>query len=413
MIQIKPEIQFSVICTCGHQQGLEHQKLIWQGPHVCTKSQCRQCGKNYICDIPVGQSKLTNYIFDVSGRQLLAQNMGRSEVANSQWYSNILNQVLDDPIDQEVKIDIELFQPTKEVIILNTLDFLYGHSLLTFLNLQNLLIRKEGVGIIVIVQPFLRWMVPDDLVSEVWTVHLKMPQMKNYYPRLNERFNQELERFDKVYLSAGHVLPHPVKIEKFTKINPYDFESSNPRITYVWREDTGRLWINSKIIQKGFEYIGLKKVVLFIHYLKILSFLTLLKFKLGTGKYRVTVAGLGKFGRFPKTIEDCRVNSFALEDEIATCNVYADSLLVVGIHGSSMILPSAHAGMSITLTPAWKWGNCLEDILFREEDVRLANFQKRVLPSSLSIRELIYICSLMITGREYFIRKFIYDPCEL
>jgi len=37
-----------------------------------------------------------------------------------------------------------------------------------------------------------------------------------------------------------------------------------------------------------------------------------------------------------------------------------------------MLLPSAHAGMTVSLMPSKRWGNFAEDILFTEKDVRLA-----------------------------------------
>ncbi len=74
-----------------------------------------------------------------------------------------------------------------------------------------------------------------------------------------------------------------------------------------------------------------------------------------------------------------------------------------------MLLPSAHSGMSVSLMPSKRWGNYAEDILFNEKDVRLACFQKRIVPLNICIFDLRDIVCDMITGREYFIKKFMHS----
>jgi hypothetical protein len=74
-----------------------------------------------------------------------------------------------------------------------------------------------------------------------------------------------------------------------------------------------------------------------------------------------------------------------------------------------MLLPSAHAGMTISLMPSKRWGNFAEDILFMETDVRLAAFMRRIIPLNLCIHDISDIAEDMITGRDYFLKKFIHN----
>jgi hypothetical protein len=92
--------------------------------------------------------------------------------------------------------------------------------------------------------------------------------------------------------------------------------------------------------------------------------------------------------------------------------VYAESELVIGVHGSSMILPSAHAGMVISMMPSRRWGNFAEDLIYTESDVRLASFQRRIIPLNLFILDTVDICVDMLKGRTYFIKKFIHSHLE-
>ena len=111
----------------------------------------------------------------------------------------------------------------------------------------------------------------------------------------------------------------------------------------------------------------------------------------------------------PSFIDDKRFDSFNEDAERTLCKVYAESMLVIGVHGSSMLLPSAHAGMAISLMPSKRWGNFAEDMLFNETDVRLASYQRRIVPLNLIIFDIRDIVIDMIRGRDYFIKKFIHS----
>jgi hypothetical protein len=64
--------------------------------------------------------------------------------------------------------------------------------------------------------------------------------------------------------------------------------------------------------------------------------------------------------------------------------------------------------MTVSLMPSKRWGNFAEDILFTEKDVRLASFQRRIVPLNLSVFEIRDIIADMVRGRKPFIQKFIH-----
>jgi hypothetical protein len=312
-------------------------------------------------------------------------------------------------------MDVEILKKYDKVIILNTLDYIYGHSFLFLLNLQRIIDSAGNLGLIVILQPMLKWLLPKMGMAEVWTVRLTLEKLSNYYPDLTNKINSQLARFEKVYLSKGHVIPTNVNIdiEKFTGIKPYDFSKppSNQRITFVWREDPGRLWVKNIYLLKGFKKLGFKKILIPIQYLRVIYLFSILRKKLN-GRYTYSVAGLGRYGKMPSFIDDQRIGNFTEESERRLCKIYSESVLVMGVHGSAMLLPSAHAGMAVSLMPSKRWGNFAEDILYNETDVRLASFQRRIIPMNLCIYDLRDIFYDMISGREYFVKKFIH-PDEL
>jgi len=406
MIQIKPVLSVKDTCECGGK--FTFHELIWQGLHVCTKIVCDRCSNIEISSLPVNQSALETYSF-LPGPGIVKDVNGA--IVPENWFSSKLISIAS-PISGEVIMEVEIRERFEEVIILNTLDYVYGHSFLYLLNLQRLIESGRSYGIVLIIQPMLKWLVPAHGVAEIWTVHLGFKDFTGYHSDLSDKINNQLKRFKRVFLSQGHVIPtnRNIRIEHFSRIKPYDFSNQpvNPRITFIWREDYGRLWVRNIYLLKGFKKLGIGKILIPVHYLRVYLLFKLLRNKLGND-YRYTIAGLGRSCKWPGFIEDMRVILFNEDSEKELCRLYAESMLVVGIHGSSMLLPSAHAGMSLSLMPSKRWGNYAEDILFNENDIRLAYFQRRIVPLNMSIFDLRDIVIEMVTGRNYFIKKFIHS----
>lgn len=118
-----------------------------------------------------------------------------------------------------------------------------------------------------------------------------------------------------------------------------------------------------------------------------------------------TVAGLGTSTSFPQWIEDKRVSEYTDDLERVTCKIYSESRLVIGVHGSNMLLPSAHAGMVIDLMPVNRWGNFAQDILYQEKDNRVASFRYRFLPISTKVYLISKIAFFQIKGYQSFINQ--------
>lgn len=105
-----------------------------------------------------------------------------------------------------MELYIEKFSDSKDVVILNCIDQLYGHALLKLLNAERHLERHKNYGVVVLIQDFLRWLVPDG-VAEIWTVKLPLSRAQHFYPTLHERIEQECRRFSTV--SVSKTFSHP------------------------------------------------------------------------------------------------------------------------------------------------------------------------------------------------------------
>jgi hypothetical protein len=366
--------------------------VLWQGIHICVDAKCAHCGSNITEDLKVGPALYMPCQVDVCNNRLF------SDARVEKWFGMPLLESLRSPkSDIKIELKVEKFFVSREIIILNCIDFLYGHSILKLLNAEHHLEENAEFGLVVIVPKFLRWMVPKG-VAEIWTVDIPLSRSQHYYPALHARISDELERFEVVYVSYAHSHPKHFDITRFTGVEKHNFEVERFRITFIWRED--RPWWNNDLSLRAARKFAFMKPLLYWQNGSIRQLFSRLRRKFQQATF--TVAGLGTSTRFPAWIEDCRVGRFTDELERQTCKIYTESRLVVGVHGSNMLLPSAHAGLTLDLMPSDRWANLAQDILYQEADNRLAAFRYRFLPLVSSPALVSHIASTQLKGFSYF-----------
>ncbi|UNU26148.1 hypothetical protein [Microcoleus vaginatus] len=383
MIQIKPKIEQRSNCPyCGTE--LHAKNILWQGIHIVLDCKCAVCGSEIIDDLRVGHG-VNNYL----QVNLIKEEVFAAVAYRKEWLGKPLLNSLQNPQPDKLDIVKEIFKPCNRAIILNCIDHLYGHSLLKLLNAQRHLECNSDCGLVVIVPKFLRWMVPDE-VAEVWTVPISLKNGQTYYPSFAEFVEEETKRFDEIYVSEAHSHPSQFDITRFTRVPKHKFDEPETRITFIWRED--RLLVNSGLF-RVLKKLNQRERALPLQNLKIQQLFEKIRLQVPEAKF--AVAGLGTKTKFPAWIEDYRVDSFNKKVEKEICQVYSQSRLVIGLHGSNMLLPSAHAGMTIDLIDE-RWGNFAQDILYQEGDPRMASFRYRFLPYQTSNDTLAFIAAVML-----------------
>lgn len=398
MIKIKPELQYQSNCPLC-TGCLEPMNTLWQGMHVCIESNCVDCAAEIIEELPIGHAFSGKYQVVRKTAEMFGE--GTAKI----WDGDSLMQSLLNPNPQPVEVTKEVFQYHQRVILLNCIDFLYGHSLLKLLNAQRHLEQHGEYGLIAIVPKFLRWMVPQG-VAEIWTVNISLKRGKDYYPAFNQFVLKELERFTEVQVSEAYSHPSQFDVAQFTTVPPHDIKQRQFNVTFVWRED--RLWCHP-LLFRLLRKLNLLGLGLALQNWKIHRLMRQIKAKVPHANCVVT--GLGKRTQFSQWIEDFRVDTFDEDAERKLCKIYADSRLVVGIHGSNMLLPSGHAGMTVDLMPDERWGNFAQDILYQEVDPRLAAYRYRFLPDQMEIQKLADIISIMITKFESYQQWMTAERC--
>ncbi len=365
---------------------------------------CAQCGREFYGDLPSGQALYTPMLLEKATGVV-------HDLYGVEWFAGWLRASYAGRTDAPLPFVVhELKTVTRGVVLLNCLDTLYGHSLLKLLNAQHYLDRDE-LDLIVIVPSFLEWMVPAG-VAQAWVVELPLRCGTEWNEWLAREIRRRLEVFPQINLSLAFSHPHPrdYDIERFTRVRPFPLEewssrlAARPTVTFIWRED--RLWGESANPSGNLKRIQRKLArpsnVAGVQRVQVLA--TAEALRRSWPALDFALAGLGTPGDLPNWISDLRRTKPDAVMEKLWCEHYAASHAVVGVHGSNMLLPSAHAGSVIELIAEDRHGNFLQDILFQESDSREMFFRYRFVPQATTPEELARQLDLILRGYPEFLR---------
>jgi hypothetical protein len=266
------------------------------------------------------------------------------------------------------------------------------------------------------VPSLLAWMVPDG-VAQVWSVGLPLRRGTEWNDWLAREVRRRVEAFGAVSLS--HALSHPrldeFDIERFTRVKPFplaewDARLSRPAVTFIWRDD--RPWrdpvntTQSNRLGRLGQLIASRPRPCGEQQERVSELAEALRRDLPALDF--AVAGLvdkGARGRLPEWVKDLRHTTLDDDAERVWCERYAASHVVVGVHGSNMLLPSAHAGGVVELIGPERWGNFTQDVLFRDAaDSREMLFRYRFVDETTTPSAVAQLVNLILSKRESFRR---------
>lgn len=369
LVPIKPEVLSGQGCpVCGSDAVLV-KKVVFPGIHIMSEARCNGCNTEFLQDLPVGFAVDHAMAIDTRNGQLIKSD------PRLDWIQVPLLSGFARPVDMDIAIERIVYRIHKDVIVLNTLDFLYGHVLLKLYNAAHYLQRYPDVGLIVIVPRMFQWLVPKG-VAEAWVVDLRLGHMQGWYNGIDRFVQEQLPRYSTVQLARGYA--HPVfasiDVHAFTGVAPFPIEEFSTRpahITFVARED--RLWFAdplSKFMGRIINKLGLKKSLGRWH-VKAQDRLIRRSMRLirrSMPDVRFTVVGLAEGGGLSDLATDLRTKRMDDAVERSWAEAYAASQIVVGVHGSNMLLPTAHAAGCIEILPYDRYGNIVQDISVRRHD---------------------------------------------
>lgn len=371
LIRLTPLSGQTACPVCG--SPVKGESLLWQGIHLLRVGVCADCGKKIATDVAIDHAERFPYQLNLTDGELFGSEEARS------WLGEPLLQSLLHPETVEKPVSFTVQHKRKEIIVLNCLDYLYGHALLKLLNLPALLRAYPDQGVVVLIQPFLRWLVPKD-VAEIWEVSIPLKYGRSFFPSVHAALQERLKHYDSVQISTANTHPRNVDLSSLTGIPGHDWESEPYRVTFIWRED--RPWFFSFPLSFVARRLRMMLPFLWLQNFKVRRLFFALQREFPQAQY--TVAGLGTTTRFPDWIDDQRVQRMSEKAERSLVQVYAQSRLVIGVHGSNLLLPSGHAGMVIDLLPSDRDGNIAQDIVYPPQihalDPAIISFRYRYLP---------------------------------
>ena len=397
MIALKPTPYSNFSCPVCSQNHLPVTKTFFAGIRTIAYTTCPNCQTPLAQDYPIGHALHYQMAINTSTHTLYN--------SSAKWWSEPFLKGFLDQKNEEIKIEKKVFRATKKIVLLNTIDYLYGHSLLKLLNAQDH-IQNSEVDLVIIAQKNFEWLIPQGC-AEVWLVDLPFSKAKNWYTALDLFVQTELLRFEEVHLSLAFSHPRGVNIEHFTKVKPFNLQcyaDEPPQITFVWRND--RLWHSNVWQEKLYLVVGyfkalhwLKKYFVWLQKRKFANTFTRIKKLMPTAQ--INVVGIQKSGGFAPFVNDQRVEKPNNATEQAWCEVYAKSHVVIGVHGSNMILPTALAAGFIEILPEERYGNITQDVLLRHEG-NTALYLSRFADGHISPKQLALMARRMVKYFPHF-----------
>jgi hypothetical protein len=360
MLKVYPKIEFSPHCpvdSCRMEVG----NLLIPGIRSLVEVTCTFCGTAYYVDLPTGHAIQNQTFLDITKGKTYTLK-GKS------WFSELLGRSVSEIVHTEVKPRVHKFFDSDRIILLNCLDFLYGHSLLKLLNAQHHLEQHSELGCCVIVPSQLVHLVPEG-VAEIWEFPISFQEAWKWHTSIQEWIAQKLTQYQECYLSPAY--PHPSNqiydLSKFVRDLPdiaEEIQEKQPIILFSYRED--RLWgRNLKHQQKNLQQLYLRLSKIFPRMLFVLI-------------------GFGNANQIQPdgaALLDLRTQKFSLDCDRLWLAYMNATDCVVGVHGSNMLLPSGLAKSTVELVPEERFGNSVQDFLFpwQSSDPRTALLFYRLL----------------------------------
>ncbi|TAF65597.1 MAG: hypothetical protein EAZ55_08545 [Cytophagales bacterium] len=391
MIALNPDYQYPCQCPKCKNNQIQTQKIRLQGIHLLAQCQCKTCHYHFLINLPTGHGLYYPTAIGTDDLQLYPHPLA------IKWLAQPLLEAYQNPDNTPIEIEQKVKKQYKEVIFLNCLDFLYGHALLKLLNAQQYLEKHPDKGLILLITPNFEWLIPEG-VAEVWILKTPMRKTQKWLTALENFFDQKRTQYQQIYISPAHSHPDFRKIdpslffhEKRFDINK--FQENNYTITFIWRHD--RLWLRHPFwellliaSQRIKALAWCKNLLIALQDDKIRK--TIKKIRKAIPEVQIYITGQGKkTNTFAKIAQDLRTEQIDTPTEKQWAKIYSQSHIVVGIHGSNMIIPTALAGGFVEILPKDRIGNITQDIAL-PYDYKDMLFLGRFLPMNTTPKQLAF-----------------------
>jgi hypothetical protein len=335
---------------------------VFQGIHILADCRCHACQCEFFSTLPIGHDIYFPIQFSKDGAKTSFANRAKAWLADP-----LILSLLKHP-KQTAAYSVEIKLKAEKVILVNCIDSCFGHVFTKLWNVQLLLQKHPQHGIIVLIPAQAAWLVPEG-VAEIWRVESELKHLNKWMDGLDEFVKQQLTRFNQVLLADTFVhLDHSQldfsALVKTSRFQLSEYADTPVCITFALRQD--RYWHNSWLLDFLFKASvkvrvqkHIKSLFLWRQNYLVNKATRLIKKQLNDAKFCAT--GIGRWSKLSADITDLRVDKVDDATEKTWNSIYSKSHIIIGVHGSNMLIPTSLAAGFINLTPRYKIENLTED----------------------------------------------------
>lgn len=346
VIPIHPKIEATVRCVKCQSASVDIHDYLFEGIHVLVDCTCKACSTSFYHTLPMGHDAQTPIAFSKDGK------MSRFDKSARVWLAKPLIDAVLRSTGYKPDIQRKNLKPLKEsIILLNCIDDCFGHSYAKLLNALRLMKVYSDRSLVLLINPNFEWFVPEG-VAEIWIV------AGQHIPNLQDFVKQQLKSVKRCDLSVAKVYHDLANIdsEPFLKTKSFDiakFDELPYTVTFVLRDD--RYWHANRLddfINRAFIKMNIQRL-----------FRWYFVWKQG----RLVRKTIKRLDGIHVNIINTDVKPITSQLEKQWCDIYSRSHIVVGVHGSNMLIPTSLAAGFIEILPSHKIAHLGEDVVLRHE----------------------------------------------
>lgn len=386
MIHWERIAEIPVTCQSCKRDFSEFKSVYFQGIHLLGIHNCGGCGAQFYQTLPVAHDALFPIQLTKDLKSAFFPDKAKA------WLANPLVNSLKDGAGIAVQLQVEKRREFSKIILVNVLDSCFGHVITKLWNAYTLATRQPDWGLAILIPETCAWMVPEE-TAELWKVPLPLKDTGKHLLGLDRQIKDLISNYEQVAISEVRVhldasqIDH-AKMFKMKRFELAQFSSLPLKVTFVLRED--RLWLRSRFLQLlhlasvKFGFQKQVRPILIGRQCGLINRLVKM-IQREVPETDFAAVGIGKSGRLSPSIDDRRCEKPDGSSEIEWNARYAQSHLVVGVHGSGMMIPTALAAGFVNILPAYKIDHIVEDTLLPYTN-RLLTFLGRFVDESASPR---------------------------
>lgn len=402
-----------LVVACPSCRGrLALGRIRFAGMPIFVECRCEGCGREYWLDWPAGHALLHPTLIDADDGSLYFDG--------SEWYPRRLQRCLatrTSPAAARLTTRAQ-GRSSDRVVVIDCVDFLYGHCFLKLASGLSFARSDPTADVLVIVPKQLAWLVP----AAASTIQVDIPfrAAEEWIAGLDEAVHEAVGSYRELVIAPAVSQP-PLSEDDLAQLlgagfTPRDFwsrsdDQTEPVVTIVLRED--RLWLGERaplVIRLARRLSpGTSRRLATKHQLRCVARMVEELRRLRPS-VRFTAVGLGTTGALPSGVLDLRTTEMTDAREREWLDAYARSRVIVGVHGSNMLLPSALGGAVVDLLPLEKLRNITQDLIIAAESERepkLCLFRYRILPLSTGPRVVAATVASILAGADRHLQNVI------